>query len=88
MANIVTTSLSKKEGERLQEAAIQYGISPEKLSRLVIAQATKELLDIPEESLDEYKHPEQIISSYKKAIKEAKKGELLTSLPRNIRSVA
>jgi len=66
------------------EAAIHYAIPAEELSRVVIAYAAKKLLSIPEESLEEYEHPKEIVTAYRKAVRAGKQGKLLTSLPKSI----
>lgn len=86
MPNKITITLPRKEELQVREASIAYGISPEELSRIVIFRATKNLLDIPEESLDEYKEPEKILGAYKNAVRDSKKGNLLSTLPKSIRS--
>ena len=81
----ITIPIPQREKKQLMEAAIHYGISPEELSRIVIAKATRNLLDIPEESLEEYEHPEEILKAYTKAVRAGKQGKLLASLPKSIR---
>ena len=80
----ITIPLPQREKKQLMEAAIHYGISPEELSRVVIAHATKKLLDIPEESLDEYENPEEILKAFQKTVRAGKQGKLLSSLPKSI----
>ncbi|HEX9721860.1 MAG TPA: hypothetical protein VGA53_01205 [Candidatus Paceibacterota bacterium] len=79
MAKKFTITLPRKDELQVREASIAYGISPEELSRIVISRATQNLLDIPEESLDEYKEPEKILGAYKNAVRDTKKGSLFPS---------
>ena len=75
-------SLPKGEGERLKITALRFGFSPEEFSRRIIADATRSLLEIPEESLDEYDNASEIREAYRKAIRAERKGRLYHSLPR------
>ena len=80
----ITIPLRQSEKRQLMEAAIHYAIPAEELSRVVIAYAAKKLLSIPEESLEEYEHPKEIVAAYRKAVRAGKQGKLLTSLPKSI----
>lgn len=66
--------------------ALRYGFSADELSRRVIADATQMLLDIPEESLDEYENAEEIREALKKAIKDERRGKIYHSLPKSLRA--
>ena len=81
----LTITLPRKDELQVREVSIAYGISPEELSRIVISRATQNLLDIPEESLDEYNDPGKIVKAYKNAVRDIKKGDLVSSLPKSIR---
>lgn len=76
-----TITLPTKETERLKTAALRYGISTDELSRRIIAEATRSLLEIPEESLDEYDNPEEILRAFKQAILDERRGKILRTLP-------
>lgn len=78
--NTQTISLPKTDFKRLQDAAFRYGFSPDEAARRIIAEATKALLQIPEESLDDYDNNEGILKDLKDALIASKKGKLLTSL--------
>ncbi len=80
---MATLTLPKAQHERLKEAAFRYGFSPEELSRRIIADATSQLLSIPEESLDEYENPDEILNALRLALRAERKGGLLSSLPRS-----
>ncbi len=71
MPPIITIKLPKSERERLKRAALSYGFSPETLSRRIIADATREFLEMPEESWDEYENPAELRASFRKAVMEA-----------------
>ena len=77
-------SLPKAQEKRLKEAAIRFGFSPEELLRRIAADATQTLLEIPEESLDEYENPEEIIQSYRNALRDERRGKILHTLPKSI----
>lgn len=85
MANNLTVSLPKKEEELLKSAALRYGFSPDELSRRIIAEATRALLEIPEESLDEYENAEEIRNAFRVALRDERSGTLRRSLPRSLR---
>jgi len=78
-----TLTLPETQHKRLKEAAFRYGFSPEELSRRIIADATRELLSIPEESLDEYDNPDEILDALRKALRAERQGKVLSSLPRS-----
>lgn len=80
----LTIPLPKKEKERLTSVALKYGLSVDKLSRRVIADATQMLLEIPEESLDEYNNIDEIKDAFKKAVQAQKRGRLLKSIPKSL----
>lgn len=78
--NTQTINLPKTDFKRLQDAAFRYGFSPDEVARRIIAEATKSLLQIPEESLDDYDNNEGILKDLKDALIASKKGKLLSSL--------
>ena len=77
-------SLPKAQERQLKEAAVRFGFSLEGLLRRIVADATKMLLETPEESLDEYKHPEEIVQAYKNALRDERNGKILHSLPKSL----
>jgi predicted transcriptional regulator len=79
-------ALPKKEERRLKDAALRYAISPDKMARRIIADATRSLLDIPEESLDKYKNKEEIIEALEEGLRDYRRGVFLRKLPKRIRS--
>lgn len=83
--NGVTIALPKQKKEQLTRLALRYGLSLEKLSRSVIEEAAKQLLEIPEESLDEYENAEEIKKAYHEALHLYSHGKLIRSLPKSIR---
>ena len=78
--NTQTINLSKVEADKLQKVAVLYGFSPDEIARRIIAEATKSLLSIPEESLNNYDNKEEILKDLKDSLVASKKGKLLTSL--------
>ena len=78
--NKLTITLTKQEEKQLSKASSMYGFGLEELSRHIIVKATKNLMEIPEESLDEYENAEEIKESYQKAMQAEKSGQLLHSL--------
>ena len=77
-------SVSKVQERQLKEAAFRFGFSSEKLLRRIVADETKMMLETPEESLDEYEHPKQIIQAYKNALQDERHGKILRSLPKSL----
>ena len=73
----IPITLAKEEKKRLERLALSYGLSLPELSRRVLENIAAE---IPEESLDEYEHPKQLIASYKQALLDWKKGKTHTKL--------
>jgi hypothetical protein len=84
MLQQTSLSLPKAQKKRLKEAAIRFGFSSEELLRRIVTDATQTLLEIPEESLDAYKHPEKIVEAYENALRDERRGKVLRSLPRSI----
>jgi len=78
--NKLTITLTKQEEKQLSKASLMYGFTPEDLSRHIIIKATKNLMEIPEESLNEYENAEEIKKFYQKAMQAEKSGQLLNSL--------
>lgn len=78
--NTQTISLPQTDFKRLRDVAFRFGFSPDEAARRIIAEATKSLLQIPEESLDDYDNKEEILKDLKDALIASKKGKLLTSL--------
>lgn len=83
--NTITLSvkLRKAEKERLDRLSVRYGISPNVLSRYIIAEATRELMSIPEESFNEYENADEIQTAFSSALRAERSGELYSSLPRS-----
>jgi len=79
-----TLSLPKAQERRIREAAVRFGFSSEGLLRRIVADATQTLLEIPEESLDEYKDSEKIVAAYKNALRDEREGKVLRSLPKSV----
>ncbi len=73
----LTISITKKEKVRLHRVALRYGLSLGEFSRHVLEDLSSR---IPEESLEEYKHPEKILTSFKKALSEYRRGRVSTRL--------
>lgn len=80
-----TITISKKEKGKLEQAALRYGFSVDELTRRILAEATRSLLAIPEESLDEYEHPEKIKKAFSDALRADRQGKILRSLPKSLR---
>lgn len=77
-------SLPKNQLARFRSAASRYGVSPDAIIRRIVAEATRAILAIPEETLDEYKNPQEIRRALQSAIREDKKGKLLRVLPASL----
>ncbi len=80
----VTLSLSKAQEKKVREAAGRYGFSAEYFLSRVISDVTRTLLEIPEESLDDYENADEIRASLKSALRDEREGKLLSSLPPSI----
>lgn len=78
--------LPKKDEKRLKDAALLYGISSNEMARRVIADATRTLLNIPEESLDEYENKAEIIQAFREGLRDYRRGTILRKLPKRVRS--
>ena len=83
--NTATIQLPKKEHELLHNIGFQYGFNADELARRIIAEATRALLTIEEESWDEYDNPKDLKKAYRQAVRDDRKGKLLTHLPDAIR---
>lgn len=77
MITPVTIPLSKKEHERLARLALRYGLSLPKFSRLILQELASE---IPEESLEEYEHPERVRASFTRALRDYRAGRVHAKL--------
>ena len=84
MTQTTSISLSRAQQQRLKRAAIRFGFSSEALLRRIVADVTQTLLEIPEESLDEYENPEEIMQAYKNALLDERRGKIVRSLPKSI----
>lgn len=71
-------NLPTKSHNRLKETAVRY-YSPEELAQGYRGD-TKSLLEIPEESLDDYDNPEKIKKSFDRALLDYKEGRISHSL--------
>lgn len=69
----VNIPLSKKEQERLSRLAFSYGFSLQEFSRRIL---TELLSEIPEESFNDYANPEELRSSFKRALKDWQSGKV------------
>lgn len=74
-------SLPKNQLARFRSAASRYGVSPDMLIRRIVAEATRVILAIPEETLDAYDNPQEIRRALQSAIRADKKGGLIHTLP-------
>lgn len=86
MSSTITVTSPKQEKERLSRLALIYALSVDELSRRIIAEATRTMLKIPEESLKEYENADEIQHSLRRALLHERRGMLLRSLPRTIAS--
>ena len=80
----LTIALPKREKERLSQLALLYGLSLDELSRRIIAEATQTLLQIPEESIEEYENADEIRRSLRRALQHERQGKILQELPSSI----
>ncbi len=78
--NNITLSLSKIQTKKVKEATARYGFSAEYFLSRVIIDATRTLLEIPEESLDEYENPDEIRASLKRALADFRAGRISENL--------
>jgi len=65
--------LSKKEQERLSRLAFSYGLSLQEFSKRIL---TELLSAIPKESFNDYENPEELRTSFKRAIKDWQSGKV------------
>lgn len=73
----INITLPKREKERLSRLALQYGFSlPEFSSRILNELAS----EIPEESLNEYAHPNRLRASLNRALKDWRTGRVKSRL--------
>lgn len=84
--NTASISLPRNQFIRFQNAAARYGVSPDALIRRIVAEATRAILAIPEDTLDEYDNPGEIRHALRSAIRAEKRGTLLRALPTAIRN--
>lgn len=83
--NTASISLPKNQLMRFRSAAVRFGMSPDILIRKIVAEATRVILAIPEETLDEYENPQEIRRALQSAIRAEKRGALLRALPAALR---
>ena len=77
-------SLPKMQFVRLQKAAFRYGLSADALIRNIVANAIRTLLVIPEETLDEYDNPKEILRALHSALRAQRQGTLLQAFLKSI----
>ena len=75
----ISINLPKKEARQVRDTAILFGISADELSRRVIANAVQALLEIPEESLDEYENKEEILKASREGLRDYRSGQSCAS---------
>ena len=73
----LTINLPKKDREHLEHLALQYGLSLPEFSRKVLSELSS---NIPEESFDDYEHPDRLKASYRRALKDWKIGHVSSKL--------
>lgn len=78
-------SLPKRESVRFHKVASRYGFSPEALMRRIVADATRAILAIPEETMDTYDNPDEIKRGLRSALRSEREGKLLRDLPASFR---
>jgi hypothetical protein len=84
MAVIFSIPLTKQEKLRFAHAALQFGFTPDKFIRYLVAETTREVLAIPEESLDEYVNAGEIQTALRDAIRAERSRKLRRSLPASL----
>lgn len=84
MATSFSIALPPREEKLLRAAALRYGFSTDELMRRIIAEASQAILQIPEESLDEYENPQQIKRALRSALRAERTGKVLRSLPKRV----
>ena len=75
--SIVTINLPKKDKERLDRLALQYGLSLQEFSKKILSELSSEF---PEESFDDYMHPKRLKASYQRALRDWKTGRISQTL--------
>jgi hypothetical protein len=81
-----TITLPPVEAKRLKRAAFSFGITPDDLVRHIAVKTSRDILSIPEEDIDEYDDPKEIIDNLKEAINDERNGRIVRTLPRRIRT--
>lgn len=77
MVTTISINLPKEKKKRLERLALSYGLSLSELSQQVLENLAAKF---PIESIEEYKHSKQLISSYNRALRDWKKGNIRTKL--------
>ena len=82
----LTVTFPPSDASRLRSAAYAFGTTPDALVRHIAAKTSQDILAIPEESLDEYDYPEEILQDFKQALKDQRHGRIMRKLPLRLRS--
>ena len=77
MSTSLTIPVSKKEQERLTRLALSYGLSLSEFSKRILSELASE---IPEESFDDYEHPEALRASLRRALSDWRARRVSTTL--------
>ncbi len=77
MVSSLMIKLPQKERNRLARLALHYGSSLSEFSRRILKAVAS---DIPEESFADYKNPEELQSSFARALKDWRAGRISTRL--------
>lgn len=73
----ISVSLPKRERERLQRLALQYGLSLSEFSRRILERISSE---IPQESFDDYNDPQELKASFGRAMRDWRTGRVHAKL--------
>ena len=77
MRTTLNIPLSKKDQERLSGLALSYGLSLREFSKSILTQL---LSKIPEESFDDYEKPQELKTSFQRALRDWRSGRVHTRL--------
>lgn len=77
MPSIITIKLPKQEQERLGRLALRYGFSLPEFSRRILEQLA---VEFPEDSFANYRNPTALKASFRRALRDWKRGRLSTRL--------
>ena len=77
MSTTLTIPLAKKEQERLSRLALRFGMSLPELSGRILKEVASE---IPAESFDEYSDATKLRSSFRRALRDWRMGNVHTRL--------